>query len=61
MAVVFYYSLKNLGIGRMRTSASLGIPMHYIFASMSVMSGSIVLYSLMEIVKDMRVTLKGGN
>ena len=42
MAVVFYYSLKNLGIGRMHTP-SLSIPMH-IFASMSVVSGSIVLY-----------------
>jgi TRAP-type C4-dicarboxylate transport system permease small subunit len=61
MAVVFYYSLKNLGIGRMRTSPSLTIPMHYIFASMSVMSGSIVLYSLAEVVQDTRALLKGGN
>ena len=61
MAVVFYYSLKNLGIGRMRTSPSLTIPMHYIFASMSVMSGSIVLYSLAEVIRDTRALLKGGN
>ena len=61
MAFVFYYSLKNLGIGRMRTSPSLTIPMHYIFASMSVMSGSIVLYSLAEVVRDTRALLKGGN
>lgn len=61
MAVVFYYSLKNLGIGRMRTSPSLTIPMHYIFASMSVMSGSIVLYSLGEVFRDTRALLKGGN
>ncbi len=61
MAVVFYFSLKNLGIGRMRTSPSLTIPMHYIFASMSVMSGSIVLYSLAEIIHDTRALLKGGN
>ncbi|HPR90719.1 MAG TPA: TRAP transporter small permease [Synergistaceae bacterium] len=61
MAVVFYYSLKNLGIGRMRTSPSLTIPMHYIFASMSIMSGSIVLYSLAEIIHDTRALLKGGN
>ncbi len=61
MAFVFYYSLKNLGIGRMRTSPSLTIPMHYIFASMSVMSGSIVLYSLAEVIRDTRALLKGGN
>ena len=61
MAVVFYYSLKNFGIGRMRTSPSLTIPMHYIFASMSVMSGSIVLYSLAEVIRDTRALLKGGN
>jgi len=35
--------------------------MHYIFASMSVMSGSIVLYSLAEVIRDTRALLKGGN
>ena len=61
MALVFQYSLRNLGIGRMQTSPSLRIPMNYIFASMSVMSASVVLYSLFEIGRDIRLVLKGGN
>jgi TRAP-type C4-dicarboxylate transport system permease small subunit len=61
MAVVFYYSLKNLGIGRMQTSASLRVPMHYIFASMSVLSGTVVLYSLAEVFRDVRMASGGGN
>jgi len=61
MAVVFYYSLKNLGIGRMQTSASLRVPMNYIFASMSVMSGTIVLYSMGAVVRDVRLAAGGGN
>ena len=61
MAVVFYYSLKNLGIGRMQTSASLRVPMHYIFASMSVLSGTVVLYSAASVFRDVRIALGGGN
>ncbi len=61
MAVVFYYSLKNLGIGRMQTSASLRVPMHYIFASMSVLSGTVVLFSLASVVRDVRLAAGGGN
>ncbi|MBL3539347.1 MAG: TRAP transporter small permease [Synergistales bacterium] len=61
MAVVFYYSLKNLGIGRMQTSASLRIPMHYIFASMSILSGTVVLYSLASVVRDVRLAAGGGD
>jgi len=61
MALVFYYSIRNLGIGRMQTSASLRVPMNYIFASMSVMSGTIVLYSMGAVVRDMRLAPGGGN
>ena len=61
MAVVFYYSLKNLGIGRMQTSASLRVPMHYIFASMTVLSGTVVLFSLASVVRDVRLAAGGGN
>ena len=61
MAVVFYYSLKNLGIGRMQTSASLRVPMHYIFASMSVLSGTVGLFSLASVVRDVRLAAGGGN
>ena len=61
MAVVFYYSLKNLGIGRMQTSASLRVPMHYIFASMSILSGTVVLYSMASVFRDVRLAAGGGN
>lgn len=61
MAVVFHYSLKNLGIGGMQTSASLQIPMNYIFASMSVLSGTVVLYSLAEVFRDVRTAVAGEN
>lgn len=61
MAVVFHYSLKNLGIGGMQTSASLQIPMNYIFASMSVLSGTVVLYSLTEVFRDVRTAVAGEN
>ena len=45
----------------MRTSPTLNIPKHNIIAAKCVMWGSIVLYSLAEVIRDTRALLKGGN
>jgi TRAP-type C4-dicarboxylate transport system permease small subunit len=58
--VTVWYGWKNAAVGRIQTSASLGIPMHLIYASMILHSGSILLYTAALVAEDAKALLKGG-
>ncbi|MDR1731630.1 MAG: TRAP transporter small permease [Synergistaceae bacterium] len=59
MVATVWYGWKNALVGRIQTSASLEIPMHWIFASMVLHSGSILLYTVMLVVEDLKSLAKG--
>ena len=59
MAVTFWYGLRNAAVGRIQTSASLGIPMHLIFGSIVLHSGSVLLYTIFLVFEDIRNLVTG--
>ncbi|MDR1979802.1 MAG: TRAP transporter small permease [Synergistaceae bacterium] len=59
MAATAWYGWKNAAIGRIQTSASLGIPMHLIFSSMVLHAGSVLLYTIALILEDFRALVTG--
>jgi TRAP-type C4-dicarboxylate transport system permease small subunit len=60
MAVTVWYGWKNAAVGRIQTSASLAIPMHLIYASIVLHSGSILIYTAALAAGDAKALLKGG-
>jgi TRAP-type C4-dicarboxylate transport system permease small subunit len=60
MAFTAWYGWKNAAVGRIQTSASLSIPMHLIYASMVLHSGSILIYTAALAAEDAKALLKGG-
>ncbi|MDR1731128.1 MAG: TRAP transporter small permease [Synergistaceae bacterium] len=60
MAATVWYGWKNALVGRIQTSASLEIPMQWIFASMVLHSGSILLYTVMLVFEDFKFLMTGG-
>lgn len=61
MAVVFYYSIPFVGIGTIQKSAALGVTMSYLFASMSLLSAAVILYTLYDIAGDIKVLAGRSN
>ncbi|GHS97902.1 permease [Synergistales bacterium] len=61
VAVVVWYGWKNALIGRIQTSASLGMPMHLVFMSMVLHSTSILLYTFGLLMSDVKTFWKGGD
>jgi TRAP-type C4-dicarboxylate transport system permease small subunit len=59
MGAIMRYAWKNALIGSIQTSASLGIPMHWIFGSMVLHSGSILLYTIMLVFEDVKSIVTG--
>ncbi|MDR1874502.1 MAG: TRAP transporter small permease [Synergistaceae bacterium] len=59
MAAVGYWGLKNAAVGRIQTSASLGIPMHLIYGSMVLHSISILLYTIVLVFRDLKAMITG--
>jgi TRAP-type C4-dicarboxylate transport system permease small subunit len=59
MAATAWYGWKNAAIGRIQTSASLGIPMHLIYMGMVLHSGSILLYTLPLVCEDLKAIMTG--
>ncbi|MDR3265278.1 MAG: TRAP transporter small permease [Synergistaceae bacterium] len=59
MGATAWYAWKNAMVGRLQTSASLGIPMHWIFGSMALHSGSILLYTIMLVFEDVKSIATG--
>jgi TRAP-type C4-dicarboxylate transport system permease small subunit len=58
-AATAWYGWKNAAVGRIQTSASLGIPMNWIYGGIVLLTGSIALYTSALIVKDLRDFLSG--
>ena len=52
------FSVYYIVLGMTETSPSLGLPMSIAFASMFIMSGSILYYSLIELINDLRTERK---
>ncbi len=60
MGLVCYYSLSLVQIGMIQKSPALGIPVNYLFASMTLLSGTVVFYTLYDVAKDLSA-LAGRN
>lgn len=54
MAVVFYFSIPFVKIGMIQKSAALGVTMSYLFVSVSLLSATIILYTLYDIAGDLK-------
>jgi TRAP-type C4-dicarboxylate transport system permease small subunit len=59
MAVTAWYGWKNAAVGSIQTSASLGIPMHLIYGSMVLHSGSVLVYTIALIFEDFKALVTG--
>jgi TRAP-type C4-dicarboxylate transport system permease small subunit len=59
MGATVWFAWKNAMVGRIQTSASLGIPMHWIFGSMVLHSGSILLYTVVLVFEDVKAIVTG--
>ncbi len=55
MAVVLYYSFPFIEIGTIQKSPALRITMSYLFASMTLLSGTVILYTLYDMARDVRI------
>ncbi|GHS88257.1 permease [Synergistales bacterium] len=60
VAVTARYGWTNAMVGRIQTSASLGITMHYIYLGMVIHSVGILFYSLLLLWNDVKIFWKGG-
>ena len=58
-AVVTRYGWRNALVGRIQTSASLGIPMNWIFGGIVLHSGGILLYTIMLVFEDLKKLVTG--
>ena len=59
MAFTLWYGWKNAYIGRFQTSASLGIPMIWIYGAIVVHAGGILIYTSALVLEDLRNFIKG--
>ena len=50
-AIMGFYSLQYIQLGSTETSPSMGIPMSFAFVSILLMSATVVVYALVEIVQ----------
>lgn len=61
MTVVLFYSIPFVKIGMIQKSAALGVTMSYLFASMLLLSGSVILYTLYDIARDFKALAGRSN
>lgn len=54
LSVVFYHSFRYIRIGARQTSASLRIPMSYIFLTTALIPGTMIIYYLIDLVGLLR-------
>jgi TRAP-type C4-dicarboxylate transport system permease small subunit len=54
LAVVFYHSFRYIRIGARQTSASLRIPMSYIFLTTALIPGTMIVYQLIDLIQLLR-------
>jgi TRAP-type C4-dicarboxylate transport system permease small subunit len=59
VAVMTWYGWKNAAVGFIQTSASLGIPMNYIYGAIVLHSGSILLYMTGLVFEDIKAIVTG--
>jgi TRAP-type C4-dicarboxylate transport system permease small subunit len=59
VAVTVWYGWKNALVGQIQTSASLAIPMHWIFGSIVLHSGSILFYTILLVFEDVKAIVTG--
>jgi len=59
MAVTVWYGWRNAAIGAIQTSASLGIPMNWIFGAIVLHSGSILLFMTTLVFEDIKSIVTG--
>ena len=56
--VMLVFSIQFILLGSTETSPGLGLPMSIAFTSMSIMSGSILYYLLIQLIKTIRILKK---
>jgi TRAP-type C4-dicarboxylate transport system permease small subunit len=59
MAATFWYGLRNAAVGSIQTSASLGIPMNWIYGCIVLHSGSVLFYTILLVFEDIRNFVTG--
>jgi TRAP-type C4-dicarboxylate transport system permease small subunit len=59
MVATTWYGWKNAAVGSIQTSASLGIPMNWIYGSMVLHAGSVLLYTVALIFEDIKGIITG--
>lgn len=60
MGIIVYHAIFFVKIGAMQRSAALLLPMSYVFAGMLIVAFFIGLYTLLDLVHDVRSFSKGG-
>ena len=58
-AATAWYGWKSAAIGRIQTSASLGIPMNWIYGGIVLHSASILLYTVILVFEDLKAFVTG--
>lgn len=56
--IMSIYSISFIQLGLQETSPSLGIPMSIAFASMLIMSGTVLFYLLKQLINDIKSEIK---
>jgi TRAP-type C4-dicarboxylate transport system permease small subunit len=59
MAAVVWYGWRNAAVGAIQTSASLGIPMNFIFGSIVLYSASVLFYTATLVLEDIKSIVTG--
>ncbi|MDR1377629.1 MAG: TRAP transporter small permease [Synergistaceae bacterium] len=59
MGATAWYGWQSAAVGRIQTSASLGIPMHLIYGSMVLHAGSALLYTVALVFEDFKALVTG--
>ena len=59
MAATVWYGWENAAVGKIQTSASLGIPMNWIYGGIVLLSGSILLYTAALVLEDLKNLVTG--
>ena len=59
MAVIVWYGWRNAAVGAIQTSASLGIPMNFIFGAVVLYSASVLFYTATLVIEDIKSIMTG--
>ena len=61
MGLVFYYSIPLVKIGMIQRSPALGVTVSYLFGSITLLSVTMIYYSLFDVINDLRALIGRSN